>query len=397
MNETEEKELSIDTPAGLQEFLRFIEDVYSDFVVALQQTAGAEVLVSGDLLAVETARHKAQELVAHHSKVLDFGGEIFQEDITELQSLYDTIASAHDRIVTPQHHPATTHDAYEVLEDGLTGIDSTLDRAKLLAIHADELVYEFSELETAKITTPELKLGKLLYEQLKATAASTVMKVQEIERATAFGVSGDIIAVAQRVDQELDTLTQTLEQLQKSLLRFFETDTFTDQVPERKDALEAMRKNERAAKLFDQPSFFTGVVKEVLKEPRNRSILQARYSSPAAFEAALKREVYRVEAPSKLDALLGIKHESAFAFLKGMTLSAIDSFDSQARETIRATLAEKNIPYETYMAWMQAMPYLESYVEAHDDMTFIELFVRSEIEMLSIEIETARNSQGVHN
>jgi hypothetical protein len=81
-----------------------------------------------------------------------------------------------------------------------------------------------------------------------------------------------------------------------------------------------------------------------------------------------------------------------------MTLVQIDTFDGgQSREQIREILNKKNIPYETYMAWMQAVTYMESLVVAHDDMTFLELFVRSEIEMLRSEIETSRNSQGVHN
>jgi hypothetical protein len=107
--------------------------------------------------------------------------------------------------------------------------------------------------------------------------------------------------------------------------------------------------------------------------------------------------VYRVEAPSKLDALLGIKHESAFSFLKDMTLAQIDDFDAQNRETIRAILFDKNIPYEMYMTWMEALPYLESHVDTYDEMKFIELFVRCEIEMQIAEREAARNSQGVHN
>ncbi len=397
MNPSEEKELSIDTPQGLQEFLRFIDDVYRDFVVALQQTSGTEVMVSGDLLAVETAKRQAEELVGHHIKVLDFGGEIFPDDIAKLQSLYDTIASAYDRLVSATQTAHETQTSRTFFEGNLEGIDATRDRAKALALHADELVYEFSELETAKITTPELKLGKLLYEQLKIAAESALITAQQIEQLPTNLPASTILATAARVDGELDTLTRTIEQLQKSLLRFFETDTFTDQVPERKDAVEIMKKNERAAKLFEQPSLFTDVVKDVLKNPEYRAILQERYSSPAAFEAALKREVYRVEAPSKLDSLLGVKHESAFSFLRHMTLAEIDVFDAQSRDAIRAELKEKNIPYETYMAWIQAMPYLESFVDAHDDMSFLELFVKSEIEMLHIDLQRKRNSQGVHN
>ncbi len=396
MNPAEEKELSIDTPQGLQEFLRFVEDVYRDFVVALQQTSGAEVMVNGDLLAVETARRRAEELVAHYTKVLEFGGEIFEENIAELQTEYDTIASAYDRL-TKSTFPPTVTDESEIPQHTQAGLDVTLDRARMLAVHADELVYEFSELETAKASTPELKLGKLLYEQLKLTASTTLRKVEEVQQFGTITSPEDLLRVATRIDADLDELTTTLKQLQTSLLRFFETEDFADQTPDRKNAAEAMKKHERAAKLFDQQSIFTEVLSRLLKDTDIRSILQERYSSPAAFEAALKREVYRVEAPSKLDALLGVTHASAFSFLKDMTLVSIDEFDSQPRDHIRALMLQRDIPYEMYMAWIQAMPYLESYVDAHDEMSFLELFVRSEIELLRVESERTRNSQGVHN
>lgn len=397
MNDSQEKELSIDTPEGLAEFLRFIEDAYGDFVVALQHTHGAEVMVSGDLLKVETARSKAVELVSHHTKILEFGGELYQEDIEELQSLYDIIAAAYDRLTQAGRDVVPSEEAYAAIEE-TGGLDATLERAKILAVHIDELVYEFSELETAKITTAELKLGKLLYEQLKTVAKSALGKVEEIEQLTVMASPQEILHIAGRIDGDLDSLTETAAQLQKSLLRFFNTDAFQDQTPERKNLEEKAKKDERAAKLFDQPSIFTDIVKVLLKETENRTILQERHSSPAAFEASLKREVYRVEAPSRLDALLGVKYTSAFSFLKDMTLVQIDTFDGgQSREQIREILQEKNIPYETYMAWIQAMPYMESLVVAHDDMTFMELFIRSEIEMLRNELETKRNSQGVHN
>lgn len=397
MNDSQEKELSIDTPEGLAEFLRFIEDAYGDFVVALQHTHGAEVMVSGDLLKVETARSKAVELVSHHTKILEFGGELYQEDIEELQSLYDIIAAAYDRLTQAGRDVVPSEEAYAAIEE-TGGLDATLERAKILAVHIDELVYEFSELETAKITTAELKLGKLLYEQLKTVAKSALGKVEEIEQLTVMASPQEILHIAGRIDGDLDSLTETAAQLQKSLLRFFNTDAFQDQTPERKNLEEKAKKDERAAKLFDQPSIFTDIVKVLLKETENRTILQERHSSPAAFEASLKREVYRVEAPSRLDSLLGVKYTSAFSFLKDMTLVQIDTFDGgQSREQIREILQEKNIPYETYMAWIQAMPYMESLVVAHDDMTFMELFIRSEIEMLRNELETKRNSQGVHN
>jgi hypothetical protein len=397
MNDSQQKELSIDTPQGLQEFLQFVDDVYRDFIVALQQTEGAEVMVSGDLLAVETARRKAQELVVHHTKILEFGGELYQEDIEALQTLYDTIVAAYDRLTKSTYQEARSEEAYEVLAQA-QGLDVTLDRAKLLAVHADELVYEFSELETARITTAELKLGKLLYDQLKTVAAHTLEKVQEIEHLSVIASSQELLLVAQRIDRDLDTLTQSLSELQKSLLRFFETDDFVDQTPERKQITEKKKKDERAAKLFDQPSQFTDVLKELLKDGDIRTVLQQRYSSPAAFEATLKREVYRVEAPSKLDSLLGIKHASAFDMLKSMTLREVDEFDAQPnRDAIRSTLQEKNIPYETYTAWIQAMPYMESLVETHDEMTFLELFISSEIEMLRNELLKQGNTQGVHN
>ncbi len=397
MNPSEEKELSIDTPQGLQEFLSFVQDVYRDYIVALQQTEGAEVLVRGDLVAVEIANRKAEELVAHHTKVLEFGGEIYEEDIAELQSLYDSIVAAYDRLTKAPAPTVTPEQAYQAL-GSVDGLDATLDRAKLLAVHVDELVYEFSELETATITTAELKLGKLLYEQLKACSTDVLTKVKEIEQFSVIASREELLHVAKKIDADLDTLTEAIEQLQKSLLRFFEADDFKDQTPERKQVSEQDVRDERAAKLFGQQSLFSEAIKTLLADQSYRAILQSQFSSPAAFEAALRREVYRVEAPSKLDALLGVKHTSAFLFLKDMTLSAIDAFDGQTnRAAIRAELQKRGILYETYMAWMQALPYMESLVVAHDDMTFLELFVRSEIELLKQAQMSRGNTQGVYN
>ncbi len=223
MNSVEEKELSIDTPAGLQEFSQFIEDVYRDFIVALQQTHGAQVLVSGDLVKVETARSKAKELVAHHSKILEFGGDLFEEDIAELQTLYDTIALAYDNLTKSTSIVASNEEAFTTIANN-RGLDVTLDRAKLLAVHADELVYEFSELETVIVTTAELKLGKLLFEQLKIVAKQALDKVDEIEQLSMVASPAELLQVARRLDSELDSITATLEQLQKSLLRYFESD-----------------------------------------------------------------------------------------------------------------------------------------------------------------------------
>jgi hypothetical protein len=122
----------------------------------------------------------------------------------------------------------------------------------------------------------------------------------------------------------------------------------------------------------------------VIAIPKYKNILKAHFSSPATFEAALRREVYRVEAPSRLDSLLGVKHASAFVFLKGMTLADIDEFDGQKnRENIRFDLKQSNVPYETYMNWVAAIPYMEALTDSHDDMLFGELFIRSEIELLS--------------
>jgi hypothetical protein len=301
MNDSQDKELSIDTPAGLVEFLRFLEDVYRDFVVALQHTHGAEVMVDGDLMKVETARSKAAELVAHHIKILEFGGELYQEDIEELQSLYDVIVAAHDKLTQTPRAVTLNEETYAAIAE-TGGLDATLERAKILAIHIDELVYEFSELENAKITTAELKLGKLLYDRLKTAAEAALTKVDEVEQLSVIASPQELLHVAEKIDADLDSLTETVTQLKKSLLRFFEADSFQDQTPERKNLEEKAKKDERAAKLFDQPSIFTDIVKILIKEEENRSVLQERYSSPAEFEAALKREVYRVEAPSRLDA-----------------------------------------------------------------------------------------------
>jgi hypothetical protein len=85
---------------------------------------------------------------------------------------------------------------------------------------------------------------------------------------------------------------------------------------------------------------------------------------------------------------MGIRHASAFLFLKDMSLEDIFAFDHSPRVVIRGELAAKNIPYELYVEWMYILSDIQSVLEAPLHVSFGELFVRAELELLLHEQST---------
>jgi len=130
-------------------------------------------------------------------------------------------------------------------------------------------------------------------------------------------------------------------------------------------------------------SDLSGSIAAALVDRRYQAIVSERFGSAVAFEAMLRREIARVEQPSKLDRVLGIIYNSAFfSFLKDKTLEELDEFDEQPPVVIRQILEDKNIQYDVYVNWMQGLSSMRRLVQTHQQMKFGELLVRSELELL---------------
>lgn len=125
------------------------------------------------------------------------------------------------------------------------------------------------------------------------------------------------------------------------------------------------------------------LITNALREQRYRSFVEQAFGSPSDFEVSLLRRIAVVEAPSKLDTVLGINHDSAFNdLLKDMTIAEVEQFDRLPREQLRAALTEKNIEYEAYVQWLEGFYAMLQILRVPVAMTFGELFVRAEIEEL---------------
>lgn len=91
----EQEELVIDTVEGLVDFLVYAQDAYDDF-----KESAASCPSQDDCLPYLTqareAYERVQSLVERHCKVLDLGGFLSQDDVEEIQDLYNKILSAKD-------------------------------------------------------------------------------------------------------------------------------------------------------------------------------------------------------------------------------------------------------------------------------------------------------------
>ena len=366
-----EEELSIDSAHGLQTFLSYVEDAYQASYTAAKSVNTEAALT--EMVHVEALYAETRALIARYLKILDWGGEIGVDQAELLQEFYNQLIEAHDKISVAQS-------STPIIE-----ITDEVEKATFLLERGSHLLEEFSEIKTVENNSPDFKLGKIFYSQLAVSCARVKTIVDEIEGLLKSASADEAVYVVQHFGQELDEIDNHFNQLENSLNQFFESGALEQVVIiENKKSTPLISRNERASLLFETQSPFTTHLKEVMAIPKYINILKNRFSSPAAFEASLRREVYRVEAPSKLDSLLGVKHASAFVFLKDMSLADIDEFDGQKnRENIRVELRKANVPYEIYMNWLAAIPYMEALTDSSDNMSFGELFVRSEIELLS--------------
>ena len=132
-------------------------------------------------------------------------------------------------------------------------------------------------------------------------------------------------------------------------------------------------------------------IAKALRDPYYKEIATSHYSSPIQLQSALEREVLRAEAPSKLDSVLGVRYNSAFFdLLRDLTIEEVIAFDDQSGPEIRAILAEANIDYFIYNSWVKALPGMIELVEPTENITFGELFVLAELEVLTFEAEERR-------
>lgn len=363
---TSEEELTIDSIEGLKSFSVYVEDAYQAFMEAANN--GPAPVTQSVVNQIEAVYAEINALIARYIKILDWGGEMSVDQAQLLQTFYNQIIEAYDSL---QSSHATSPRATVI---------NQVETATFLLERGMRLLENFSEIQTTAINSPAIKAGKAAYDALQQNCTDAKIIFDAIEGGVETASLEDAAMMASTQAQGLIDIEKKFNELEKELSALFESGALEEMSVQ---SLPIRNKSNFLTRSKDTATVFSPYIKKVIAQPRYASFIKETFSVPSAFDAALQREVYRVEAPSRLDTLLGIKYSSAFIFLKDMTLAQVDAFDgSQQRETIRQILSEKNIQYEIYMNWISAIPYMESLTTTTDEMTFGELFVRSEVELM---------------
>jgi predicted lipid carrier protein YhbT len=125
------------------------------------------------------------------------------------------------------------------------------------------------------------------------------------------------------------------------------------------------------------------ITPEILANPKYQKVIEHYFGSPALFEATILREIQKREKPSRLDAFLGVVHHSVFhVFLRDLPLSEILMLQEETFTVMRERVAALQVEYTIYVEWMKDLPVMQHLVRPHAAMTFSDLYVRAELEIL---------------
>jgi hypothetical protein len=377
MSTHEQRELRIDTEAGLREFLSHTKELYSALVAAAESHTEQSEMVAAQLSQAETSYHRIRDTIDLCVRSLSLGIAVNDVLIDEVQELYNEIATLYDLFVIESEENSMSP---VVPAEAPEGIAVFLEVAKTLAEKASVLLLRYEDISTVEGKTDELNIAKFYYNQLVHEAERAAATARMVETEQLAILNGEALQAS--VKETLEGINTSLDKLDKELDRFFEPEEDDTLRPIHHGALDASTHTRK-----DRPTEFSLFIDVILLDARYAEFLKERFHSRSQFETFLKREVEKVEAPSKFDKMLGVVHASAFSFLKDQTLEDIIAFDSLPRQQIKETLSELDIPYEVYVEWMYILADIQSVMQAPGYVSFGELFVRAELELLILERE----------
>jgi hypothetical protein len=378
---TEHKELRIDTEEGLREFLQHTKDLYNGLVDAVE-AQGTEA-ATAQLQQAAQAFNQACDVTEMGLHSLALGISLNDLLVSEIQDRYNDLATLHDLFVIEVAHEVEEEvfEKEEVVVPPTVILESSntfVVAATTLAEKARVLLSRYEDLAVVPAEKDELSIARFYYGQLQGLAKEVTATTAAIEQQKpTLEISAALQASVTKTLEELDT---KLNALDKELDRFFEPEVVP--VVEKKDLSNEQASTESQKARSGRKSEFSAIVERVLLDRRYATFVEKRFHTKTQFELQLAREVARIEAPSKFDMFLGIRHESAFLFLKNMSLEEITAFDHAPRVVIRGELAAKDIPYELYVEWMYIISDIQSVLQAPLHISFGELFVRAELELM---------------
>ncbi|MEY2665550.1 MAG: hypothetical protein RLZZ480_655 [Candidatus Parcubacteria bacterium] len=365
---TEQKELRIDTEEGLRDFWVHTTELYTVLRDIAEQQSSSNEASRAYLQQADLAFKRANEVTEMCLRSLALGIPLNDVLVAEIQQQYNEIATAYDLFVIE----ATPVPQEEIPSSVMTEVNTFLTAATTLREKARTLLTRYEDITTIITGKDELSIGQFYYNQLAAaekviaSTEGTIMQQQEL-LATSTTFQESVTSTLQELDTKLNTLDKELD-------RFFEP----DEEPEVVTATPMEMVEEKNTRTTE----FSAILDSILLEERFALFVEEHFHSRSQLELKLRREVARIEAPSKFDMMLGVRHASAFAFLRDMTIEEVLAFDSAPRVVIRGELAAKDIPYEIYVEWMYILNDIQMILNAPHFVTFGELFVRAELELM---------------
>ncbi len=384
---TEHKELRIDTEEGLREFLQHTKDLYAALLDAVEVRGATDEATLLQLKQAETAFHHACDVTEMSLRSLALGIPLNDVLVSEIQDRYNDIATIYDLFVIEVAPPVVEETPPVAKQVVLQSSETFIVAATTLAEKARVLLVRYEDLAVVPAQKDELSIARFYYGQLKELAKEVAATAEAIAvQKPILEVSGTLQTNVTRILQELDTKLNTLD---KELDRFFEPEE--PSLEGKEDLSNELASEEQLAARSGRKSEFSAMVDKILLDSRYAAFIEKRFHTKTQFELQLRREVARVEVPSKFDLFLGVRHASAFSFLKDMSLEEIIAFDNSPRVVIRGELAAKDIPYELYVEWMYIMSDMQSALQAPLHISFCELFVRAELELMLHEQVSTEN------
>jgi hypothetical protein len=293
------------------------------------------------------------------------------------------------------------------------------EKADELVFRAETLLEKYEEITGVVSSDAVLNIGQHYYKQLGITAERARGVLRNL--AQQGSKSGKVTElIAEHIEDALEEITNNLDQLDRGLGGFFEVEenAISAEIASKSQtgavALAKEDEEEKAIPILvtqkvepvalqketpaihnqtmkpSQPraeKMLSGewgvLMKKVLAIPRYKNFVAQNFTSPVQFEAMLRREIQRIEMPSKFDSVLGFNYNSPFnGLLRDMSIKEVVEFDSQPRDVIKAHLAEVDIKYEVYLDWIDSLDTMLNLTNAHPTVTFGELFIRTELETL---------------
>jgi hypothetical protein len=362
---TDQRELRIDTEEGLREFLAHTKELYAALLDVAEAKGVGDETVTAKLKQAETAFHHASDVTEMSLRSLALGIPLNDVLVSEIQDRYNDIATIYDLFTIELHKTDTPEvPVITTLEQSNTFVSAVTT----LSEKAKALLSRYEEIAHMPVKDGELSVGKFYYNQLVAAEkeisiiSDTIIEQKELLE-TSLVLQENVLKALQDIDTKLNSLDKELD-------RFFEPDeppVINNQlIPEKQ-----VRTTE-----------FSPILDQVLLDERYAAFVEETFHSRNQLELKLRREVAHIEAPSKFDMLLGVRHQSAFAFLKDFTIAELIEFDRAPRVVIRGELQAKDIPYEDYVEWMYILHDIHMVFQPPEFVTFGELFVRAELELL---------------